>query len=221
MILWFRRCLVLPAATLALGCQRPATSDLAPSETARAFFDALAHSQWDSAAALVDSEWLVSYHARQVVFIQSIALGRKTLGPEGRYHARRYVHRQVPPSFRLSTGAGLSRSRDLRGLVADLPAKVPSELLRRNDGRTGPRGIWRALDSTRCGSGPRELRPSLRGLPTYGAHCQRPTLDPSPDPNRPSMGLYAAQLLCHPRLRVGRKCCRRRQEVKWRCLTSA
>jgi len=83
MILWFRRCLVLPAATLALGCHRAATSDLAPSQTARAFFDALAHSQWDSAAALADSEWLVSYHARQVVFIQSIALGRKTLGPEG------------------------------------------------------------------------------------------------------------------------------------------
>src|SRR3989441_12867729 len=83
-----RHNLFLVTAALSQGCQRSTTTDLRPTQVAHAFFDALARSQWDSAAALADSEWLVSYHSREVRLLETVAIARqggagRTLGPQG------------------------------------------------------------------------------------------------------------------------------------------
>src|SRR2546425_1199144 len=71
-----RHNLFLVTAALSQGCQRSTTTDLRPTQVAHAFFDALARSQWDSAAALADSEWLVSYHSRELQLLETVAIAR-------------------------------------------------------------------------------------------------------------------------------------------------
>ena len=83
-----RHNLFLVTAALSQGCQRSTTTDLRPTQVAHAFFDALARSQWDSAAALADSEWLVSYHSRELQLLETVAIARggraaAILGPHG------------------------------------------------------------------------------------------------------------------------------------------
>ncbi len=83
-----RTALFLVTAILSQGCRPSPSTDIGPTQVARAFFDALARSQWDSAAALADSEWLVSYHSREVQLLETVAIAREgkagpVLGPAG------------------------------------------------------------------------------------------------------------------------------------------
>jgi hypothetical protein len=133
-----RRYLVILAITLSQGCSRSAPDDLAPTATARAFFDALARSRWDSAAALADSEWLAEYRTREVAFIQSIALGRKMLAPDGvtipgdtfdARFLRAFGSRRVPGLPGMGTFADLlqaSPRKFLASCLAGAPSLTPS-----------------------------------------------------------------------------------------------
>src|SRR5882724_6971937 len=74
-----RAILALAAATI-VGCEHAPAGDPRPTQVARAFFDALKRSDWDSAASLADSEWLVTYRARQIRIIEAVVIATKGLG---------------------------------------------------------------------------------------------------------------------------------------------